>query len=455
MYRALRSLRSLRERVCFPFKSHEDRTFKLTVEQCMTLSQMHKSSKQLKLCVADAGHGKTWLMIALAFYKYLRYKMCDICVVFVIPSATILKFCEFWSNHIQFPAVSNYTGSLFYDSLWREQLPNTRALICSPKTAQDLLTGPRSLHNSGKVAIFTKSNNLGDKFISRILRDPRLEEFVVFGENDNNVPSIKMERFHLTNSTIANTIKPAEFECYNHVGMTKSARNDVSNMIMKWSHLREEQVAKIITRLSRHNEIGLGLYVKRNRAWWQSIIGKQYEDDVHEQNEKCLRSMEECPKMLHILKLAQKLTAQGKKLLVFDMDGNYIVHLYYLLSQNGISTYPYYTRDQPIARSKILADFEEQDTGVLIAPYNLILGDGISFNNVHHLTFFRLPLQYDHFDAIISKCSRPNATEATKVHLIFTCDFEQSLIFSMLEYGQEGLPISKFEVEIKKLKMEA
>ena len=125
-YQALRKIPSLREKVCYPFKSHNSKTFKLTLEQCQTLQNMMNANCALKMCQGPSGHGKTWLMIAYAFYRSLRFTDRNDCVVFILPPTKIAAFSLFWRDNIQYPALSNYVGSWYHHDDWRSIIDKHR-----------------------------------------------------------------------------------------------------------------------------------------------------------------------------------------------------------------------------------------------------------------------------------------------------------------------------------------
>jgi hypothetical protein len=450
LYRAMRKIKALKEKACFPFKPHNGKTYKLTIEQCEVLKRMLCSTSFLKLCRGPAGHGKTWLIIAYVFQKYLRFSDEDSCVVFILPTVFVVSFSEFWRDNIQYPALSNCTGSCFYKNNWRELIGESRVFIASKTVVTDLLQG-NYLSVRKHAVVMRKTDNLkiGNSLYATNMTSR--SEFVIFGgekleEHDN------CDIFNLKNNTLEVSMLKPEYELYQHVGTTEQGLDNVLSFCKsKTGQMTQEDAKKVITFLARHDLYNLGLYVKRGMMWLQTPIGK-IESELHKQNLICLESMKKSPKMMSLVNLAKLLNGKGEKLVIYDTDQSYTVNLYYLLTSHGLNVYPYITKYKPNARLKMLNAFKTDSAGVLIGCIDLLSSDAVNFHYVNNMTFFRYPTKYDDFDKAVTRTSRPGEKQSTKVHLLFTCELEKRIFLSMLEFGGISIPMGKLKDEIEELK---
>ena len=248
-YRVLRALPHLKNKVCYPFTTAL-KHYKLTLEQCQTLSRMlSPKASMFKICRAPSGHGKTWLMAALACYKYLRYDE-QSSVIFVTSSATVSAFITFWLQNIGILAITNCQRCTLYHPNWRVKMLTSRVMITTFQICHEAIM---AMSATGKpYAIYAKlpakTNINVDKYES-----VRLLEFALFTSVEAKTPRKDFSEFFLSNSTMEVSILRPVFESYPHVGFEQESVEQATLILKSLTHnLDDSNAMRIITMLSRH-----------------------------------------------------------------------------------------------------------------------------------------------------------------------------------------------------------
>lgn len=420
-YRAMRRSSVVMEKVSWPFK----KGYKLTSEQFKTLREMLESECANKIIDGKVGSGKTWVAVAYAAYKQRRLsKTSDVMIIFAVPPTNISQWDHFIKKYTRLEAVSNHHDSAFYvkdrDKLDQSNIFLT-SLLKAGKLVNPLLMKPFILvhdecHNETSVAYRSEC-----------------VDYVGFTASAKDVVKQKsvhrtFEIFNMTSEILDAGIPPIQYQTYEYTGLPLGFRSSSFCTMLQYK----------FTRLSAHHISSfqeaatygaLQLYPfkckvgKKKVVYVPPLYHNEGEVGVKFLDEEAICSeMLKLPKIRSLLALCTLVKELGEKIIIFDIDSDYLSHLFVLLNRYDISTFAFTGLYSSSERPKQIEKFKAGGTALLGSIK--MLSEGHNITEANHIVFMRYPRDFQNMNQAIGRAHRYPQKKTVTVHWLFSCELE-------------------------------
>lgn len=441
-YRVLRR-KEFRMLISFPFKPR----YKLTSDQFVTLGQMMKNSHKFKLVHGEVGSGKTWLATSYVLRTYGEWLKCSakqesiMYVLVVVPPTCISQWSEFFLKYTDLPVLSNYESSAFYVDDWQKQLHRYGIIICSNLTSGRIqsLLGQKPhviLHDEAHNGI-TASYAEAEEVVGFTASIETFYRLVDMARTSWKV-------FELRADALNTSIPPIEFVTYEPCGYRVEDGVSAAHQISGAKNLTAETIDSVIQTLSTgfydlppfgFNAQGVKYLYFRNR----------YADDPEQQG-KFISVALNVPKFRQVVLVAELVKKRGEKLIIFDINQDYIVPLACLLEHFKFKVYPFCTQYNPAGRAKQLKKFCTE--GDVLIGSIAMLSEGHNIVEANNILFFRYPKEPEAFLQAFGRCHRYPQKKTVFVHLIWTCALERSWALTGMNDGYSNLRAKNYRDEL-------
>jgi len=448
-YRLLRR-KEYRMLISFPFKPR----YKLTLDQFKTLSIMMKSKKdrtiidpRFKLVHGEVGSGKTWLATSYVLRAYREQLKCSLqrepimYALVVVPPTCVAQWSEFFDKYTDLPVMSNYESSTFYLPDWEKNLTKYGIIICSNLTSGRIQT---LLGKKPHVILHDEAHNGITAAYSEAIEilgfTASIEAFFRSYAGTASMWTI----FELKAESLNVDLPPIEFITYEPCGYRPEDGNAVALYISEMKAFSVETIDVMIRILSvgGENLNPFGFTTKDGKSLYYK--NKNCYDESHQA--MFLSRAINIPKMREVVMVAQLVKSKGEKLVIFDINQDYIVPLTCLLEHFGLIVHPFSTQYNPAARAKQLKKFE-QNGDVLIGSIAM-LSEGHNITWANHILMFRYPKEPEAFLQAFGRCHRFPQKKIVYVHLIWSCSLERSWAIKGMSNGYSSIHTKHYQDEL-------
>lgn len=452
MYRAVNKPQ-IRRMVCYPFKEK----FKLTPEQFATLKRLLNSDAQCKLIVGDVGSGKTWLAIAYLMHRYRdALQGGAIKAVITVPPANVAQWAEFLTTYTNLHVVSNYRACSLsvepFIEVPEDQTDDERMLGIVPemvKKPNPELTGApiylTSLINAAKlplqlssgepsdfVIIHDETHNKtslatnNDHCIEHVGFTASLKTFNARKEDDND-----WKVFKLRSMMLREHLPPVIYETYGFTGFPESQKSVIASILgsKKTGRMSADSINSFLDEVTFGRAPSYGLQTKIGRKN-VSVVNKWLHQEILS-GPQMVEVLNEVPKLRAMLALCARIKERGEKLVIFDINTNYLSFLYIYLRHYGIEAYVVSQLYSASQRPKQIEKFQ-QSGDVLLGSISM-LSEGHNITEANHVYFVRHPRNPDQYKQAIGRVHRFPQNKRVYVHLLASCELELFLALKGME----------------------
>jgi hypothetical protein len=152
------------------------------------------------------------------------------------------------------------------------------------------------------------------------------------------------------------------------------------------------------------------------------------------------------PKLREVVLVAQLVKSRKQKLVIFDINQDYIVPLTCLLEHFGLKVYPFCTQYNPAGRVKQLKKCEENGD-VLIGSIEM-LSEGHNLTWINNILMFRYPKDTESFRQAFGRCHRFPQKLTVVVHLIWSCALERAWALKAMEQTFTTIRSKRYQDEL-------
>jgi superfamily II DNA or RNA helicase len=443
-YRLIRS-KEYRDLISYPFKSK----FKLTIEQFQIIPRMMDDTRvKYKLVHGEVGSGKTWVAVAYMMYKYREALKCSkdnppqMYAVIIVPPTCVAQWSNFFEKYTDIPVISGYESSCFYKHNWVFELAMYGVSICSNITSKrvvDILSTTKKpimmLHDEAHNAIQANYDS-GCEVVGFTA------SMETFSRRQRSL-DINWQIYKLDSQTLNSTLPNMEFIPYEPAGIRPQDANIAEEYLNFNSNTDSKEVS---VEMLEYIESVLNFGGTRQNVclkYGKKLIGDKsgyWGEEDNEQRQAALISvLLNVPRMRQLLAVATLVKSKREKLIIFDINQHFIVHMTILLQHYGFDVYPFCTEFSPSGRVKILDDFRERGD-ILIGSIEM-LSESHNITEANHITFARYPRTSDEFMQAFGRCHRYPQKKTVYVHMIFSCKLEMLLATQALDRKKKKFSI--------------
>lgn len=449
-YRIIRR-EEFRSLISFPFKSK----YKLTPEQFETLREMLTSTRKCKqkMVYGAVGSGKTWLAAAYVMHRYkaqLASSSPDLACVVVVPPTCVQQWSDFFRDYTDIPVLSNYKSSCFYHAEWQKHFPKFKVFVTSniaSHAVQSRLGDDKrphvivhdEVHNAIKAEYHKAREVIGFTASLATYRARNVET----GLNG-------WEVFDLKSEALRSNLPPLEFVSYVHTGCTPEQRLWVGKLIPPGKAIGNRTVSDMFSCLTYGDVRMFRFEVLRGT---KTLSFGTIHNPIPDPKELQAQAISKCltlPKLRQLAAVAELVHKRGEKLVIFDINQDFIVLLYLFLSHFGFKVYPFTTQYDPTGRAKLLKDFSKE--GDILIGSIAMLGESHGITAANNIVFMRYPTRPDEYMQAFGRCHRYPQKRTVHVHLISSCKFETALMMRAMESGYVDVRKKRYVEELEEFK---
>jgi len=408
---------------------------------------MHaERNPKYKLVHGEVGSGKTWLATSYVLRSYREELKCSLhreptmYVLVVVPPACVSQWSDFFEKYTDLPVMSNYESSIFYLSDWAKNLTKYGIIICSNLTSGrvQMILGTKPhviLHDEAHNGISATYSQA----VEVIGFTASIDSFY-----RNAAQASGWTIFELKADALTADLPPIDFVTYEPCGYRTEDG---------------EYVARYISEMKNFSAEAIDVMIKTLSVGWQNLSpfsfstrdGKClfYRDRHYIEEEyqaKFLSTALNIPKLREVVMVAQLVKSRKEKLVIFDINQEYIVPLTCLLEHFGLKVYPFCTQYNPAGRVKQLKKCEENGD-VLIGSIEM-LSEGHNITWANNILMFRFPKDPEAFLQAFGRCHRFPQKLVVSVHLIWSCALERSWALRAMEETFANIRAKRYQDEL-------
>ena len=464
-YRLLRS-KKYKMLISFPFKPR----YKLTQDQFKTLAAMMSAPREppvelpsildenfeliraannrqkFKLVHGEVGSGKTWLATAYVLRSYREELKCSLqreptmYALVVVPPTCVAQWSEFFEKYTDLPVMSNYEPSVFYLDDWAKNLTKYGIIICSNVTSGRIQT---MLGKKPHIILHDEAHNGITASYSEAVEVVGFTASIdSFFRNARQASYWTV--FELKADALTADLPPMDFVTYEPCGYRPEDGEYVARFISEMKNYSAETIDTVIKALSVGFE-NLHPFSFSTREG-KSLYYKNRHCIAEEYQAMFLSMAINIPKLREVVLVAQLVKSRKQKLVIFDINQDYIVPLTCLLEHFGLKVYPFCTQYNPAGRVKQLKKCEENGD-VLIGSIEM-LSEGHNITWANNILMFRFPKDPEAFLQAFGRCHRFPQKLVVSVHLIWSCALERSWALRAMEETFANIRAKRYQDEL-------
>lgn len=416
-----------------------------------------ESIDSYKLVEGSVGSGKTWLAVAYMMHKYGEELKCSLgdppkmYGVVIVPPTCVAQWSDFFLKYTDIPVISGYESSCFFVKNWEKELTNYGVCICSNLTSGKIVS---SLLLTKKPILM-----LHDEAHNAIKADYQYAiEVIGFTASINTFHrrqkglNIDWKVFKLSSQTLSSSLADMEFISYEIAGVRPV---DAWHMVRCMSNNDNFIMMDNMDLLDIYATFGTPKFQAFVKIGKKFIGNKWYRDEQNNEEiqAKLISLFLAVPKMRQLLAVANLVKSKGEKLIIFDVNQNYIIDMTIFLQHCGFKVFPFCTDFNPKGRVKILKEFQEKGD-ILIGSIQM-LSESHNITEANHIVFVRYPSTAEEFDQAFGRCHRYPQKKTVFIHLIFATELEKFSAFQALDDRKKPIKISEHLKELNYLRAEA
>jgi superfamily II DNA or RNA helicase len=184
-------------------------------------------------------------------------------------------------------------------------------------------------------------------------------------------------------------------------------------------------------------------------------MGKKWLGNTnHRENEeyehaRLISIMINVPRMRQLLAVATLVKSKGEKLVIFDVNQFFIIHMLIFFKYHGFDIYPFCTEYNPQSRVKMLEKFKTHGD-ILIGSIEM-LGEGLNIVEANHIAFARYPSTTEEFIQAFGRCHRYPQKKTVYVHMVFSCRLEMFSATQALEGFRKRIKVFRHLAELNEI----
>ncbi len=457
-YRLMRTVK-YRKVISYPFKPK----YKLTAEQFDCLKVMVTTKFNHPILVhGGVGSGKTWVAAAYFMHKFRqKIDLKEIAILVIVPPTLVHQWSEFFRIYTDLPVLSNYQSSCFYVKDWQKYVPRFSIFITSLLTSRTVQN--RLIHDDRKhVIIHDESHNTA----SADLHSPNVIDIVGFTAsmetfNKRSNTNITWNIVELKCTTLASTLPPVEFVCYEASGYLLVQKQGVANQLPQKGAIGSRDLNEIWKMLTFGTTARTAFHIKRGQKvlrhlkvledYYLQITSIENIESPEIINAKLISQMLLIPKLRQIAAVAEVVHNRGEKLIIFDTAQDLLLPLYLFLVHFGFNVCPFTTDYEPPARARMLEEFNT--SGDILIGSIPMLSEGHNISCANNIIFLRYPDKPDEWMQALGRCHRYPQSKTVYIHMVVSCKLESDLAMRGFEYGYIKAGMKKYENELSDFKL--